>query len=374
MRTLKLTPFLLGIILLFTYCSKEEMEFTRPGTDNHEVGQKDQPEGDDCLVVQTLWAGAGQNNTANASNAGYVTAEIAYPYLYVTYYTTGMWLLTEAHLWVGTDLNDVPKKAAPGRFPYKANLNYVTEYMFPVDLAELGIGPDDLVYVAAHGVVEGQGYVDLEELLPATANVFVKYYNHAPGFTDSYFHVDLSDAGFLNGLNYNGWCLDLGTPMNFDAPYNPYLADVYNSYGMLPVDLVNNPGNLPGINFLLNQDLSGYSVQDIQVAIWVLLEGFGEQYFIDNQGTLGVTGFNWTNVQELVALALANLDFVPECGGYIGIILVNDDQQTVIIKVPVPCEGEGDETVWAFGEHTFIENNIANKWGWVFEVDLSECD
>jgi len=45
-----------------------------------------------------------------------------------------------------------------------------------------------------------------------------------------------------------------------------------------------------------------------------------------------------------------------------------DNRQNMLFKYPVPCIGGGDETIWAEGEYTFIEENIARKWGWIFEV------
>ena len=79
-------------------------------------------------------------------------------YLYVKYYTntTAGWYLTETHLAVVTDPEDFPmtKKGNPkvGHFPYKhEGLTPTYEYMIPL---EADWEPEDMLYIAAHAVVE----------------------------------------------------------------------------------------------------------------------------------------------------------------------------------------------------------------------------
>lgn len=66
--------------------------------------------------------------------------------LHVEYIVNDPWSLGETHLYVGTT---PPTKAAPGRFPYKGSEG---EYWVP--WSEIGAGPYDTLYIAAHAVVD----------------------------------------------------------------------------------------------------------------------------------------------------------------------------------------------------------------------------
>ena len=66
--TLRILPLMLGILVFFTQCEKEPLD--SGSTINEEaVSQKDAND-ESCVVVQTLWAGAGQNNTDNGTDVG----------------------------------------------------------------------------------------------------------------------------------------------------------------------------------------------------------------------------------------------------------------------------------------------------------------
>jgi len=77
--------------------------------------------------------------------------------LEVTYTTTGCWELVEAHLWIGTNLNDMPKtkqgNPIPGQFPYKSgDISGATTYTFIIPFTDLGFecGDTTTFYAAAH--------------------------------------------------------------------------------------------------------------------------------------------------------------------------------------------------------------------------------
>jgi hypothetical protein len=82
-------------------------------------------------VEQTLWAGAGQNDTTKGENVGKVSVWNDNDNIYVTYLTTGGWYMKNAQLYVGdTD----PTTAAPGQFPHKQeNLANLTEVPFVIE-------------------------------------------------------------------------------------------------------------------------------------------------------------------------------------------------------------------------------------------------
>ena len=89
-----------------------------------------------------------------------------------------------------------------------------------------------------------------------------------------------------------------------------------------------------------------------------------------------VADANPGNAAQIVAAANLNYDFVPDCNDYLVILLVNLDPsgQPHLIWKRIPCPDFGSETVWASGEYTFIDERIARKWGWIFEVDCTDDD
>jgi len=73
--------------------------------------------------------------------------------LYVKYQTNPPWCMTETQLYVSKTLPSSPIK--PGKFPYKhEDLNSVFEDTYAIPLAELGVQPEDWVYIIAHAVVK----------------------------------------------------------------------------------------------------------------------------------------------------------------------------------------------------------------------------
>jgi hypothetical protein len=104
--------------------------FVMAGASYAQISIKDSP-----LCMDLM---AGKN-----TDAGNICVEVADDILRVTYTTTGGWELTEAHLWVGPDLADMPqtKKGNPkiGHFPHVAgDITGQIIYSFSIPLTELG--------------------------------------------------------------------------------------------------------------------------------------------------------------------------------------------------------------------------------------------
>lgn len=99
---------------------------------------------------------AGQNEVA-----GTVCVEVVGDCLEVSYATVDDWLLTEAHLWVGGNLADMPqtKNGNPkiGNFPYQwADGAGASACVFQIPLSALGFacpGDDATYYMAAHAAL-----------------------------------------------------------------------------------------------------------------------------------------------------------------------------------------------------------------------------
>lgn len=156
MKSLRIALLLLGVLLLFAYCQKDTLESLPEGPEQEVLGLKHLA-GDVCKVDQTLYAGAGQNDISRATAVGSITALLDYPMLHVKYKAYPGFSLGEVHLWIGTDWKMIPKNAAPGQFPFKKMPGAAGSYTFTIDLSKTGIKADDLVYAAAHGVVNMPG-------------------------------------------------------------------------------------------------------------------------------------------------------------------------------------------------------------------------
>ena len=349
--TMKILPLMLGIMLFFTQCEKE-------AEINAEAFMDLKVEDADCYVEQDLWAGAGQNNTDNGELVGKVIASITGGILTVEYVVDEPWYATEYHLWVGKEITDIPRNAAPGRFPYSGSASYT------IDLDELGFEPGDVIYIASHAVVanDEEGSADYGALeLPESVEFELLSF---PG-TVSYFDLKIEDGGILTG-EHDSWCIDPSLPIgpNASTTHPFYQADVYLSLD-LPLDYNYYEMDFGKVNWILNfaapQVPDNYSFGDVQTAIWRVL--FGESYTVIG----AAPGFTEANVAEIVDAAQS--DFIPGCNQFVGIILHTDDElQPIIIPFPVPCMG-AEETAWAFGDETFIDNGISRKWGWIFDIE-----
>lgn len=95
-------------------------------------------------------------------DAGTVSATIEQDALRITYTTKDGWELTEAQLWVGSRIGELPQTNAgnptPGKFPYKAAFAGATTHTFSIPLSspELNFscpGDDTIYYVAAHAAL-----------------------------------------------------------------------------------------------------------------------------------------------------------------------------------------------------------------------------
>ena len=87
--------------------------------------------------------------------AGSITVSNDDENLFVTYETVDNWLINETHLYVGIT---IPTNSAPGKFPYKhEELGGVTTDTYEIPLEDLGVGPCDTIYIAAHAeIVKGE--------------------------------------------------------------------------------------------------------------------------------------------------------------------------------------------------------------------------
>lgn len=143
--------------------------------------------------------------------------------LYVEYSTTDGWCLTETHLHVATDVEDIPttpgknSNPIPGQFEYSGTHDCVTSSTYEIPLEdEISECPADIV-VAAHAVVRKEGS---EETAWGEGERFTERGNWG-----MYFSSTVECAAFDLGTNSVAF-EDLPVVGNNDFDYNDWVVDI----------------------------------------------------------------------------------------------------------------------------------------------------
>ena len=177
---------------------------------------------------------------------------------------------------------------------------------------------------------------DLIDTLPDSVTLKVR--NPSPGNV-AYFQATITGQTILDGIYPDSWCVDVGRTIRQNREYT---AIPYSSYDPdLPEGLVDKPGNLDLVNWLINQNYVGkpssdpcegvYTYGDVQKAIWDLIDF--------SNSNAGVGPRDQCRIDQLVNAAEANgNDFVPGCDEKVAIVLApvannGNEQQTVIAQV-----------------------------------------
>lgn len=157
---------LLLLILLipiagFYGCEKDDLIENRSRVLNNTIESK-LATTDFCgeVAEYTLWAG-------QHINAGSLLVYNDTENLYVTFATSGEWVIIKTHLHIADNLNGIPKNKqgvpVPGHFAYSTTHNpVVTEYTYSFLLSDLGYNVGDSFVVAAHAEV---GIFDFEGIM-----------------------------------------------------------------------------------------------------------------------------------------------------------------------------------------------------------------
>lgn len=293
---------------------------------------------------------AGGGNYEFAMHVGKVLVWNDGEYLYVKYMVTNAdWCMTATHLHVATDMAAIPQKNGnprPGQFAYKMAHECAADYTYKIPMTW---PVETELYIAAHADVCTQGGASSSlDAFAAMLPDMVTMSLIRPG-PMSYFHITITGGSMLDGM-YDGWCADYDRWLDTNILHDAY---VYSSYEELPADLIEFPENLDLVNWILNQNFVGkespgglgiYTIGDVQIAIWLLLE--------DECCLGGVT----PRAEEIVEAAKANGEgFIPGCFDLIGVILVPfagdlcPSAQIVLIPVVLPCVPVECETAWGDG-------------------------
>lgn len=279
-------------------------------------------------------------------------------YLNVKYEITApSWFITETHFGIYLNWEDIdgyPLNPQIGGFDFnKDDHNYVKSYTLPaIDLTNyLNTENDFELAIIAHATVVTTNECSCPDgtELPDVVTMVIHYPN-----AESYFGITISNDGILNG-NFDGWCADDDQLIYREISYQ---ANVISSLGGDLTSVVNRPENIFKINYLLNQDLSAYTLGEIQMAIWMLLE---EEGGVHDPGGLGP----WTqaNVDAILAMTDGLTAFTPDCDNpYFAVLLQPLDPATgeptvqpALIKYCTPKS----ETAWSAGNDFGISRSWA---------------
>jgi hypothetical protein len=261
------------------------------------------------------------------------------------------WWIGAVHIHVAGDAKDIPqtKKGNPKVGKFDHNVELAEPVKSHTWVTTLPAGPD--CYVAAHAEV---CFVPIDPAaLPADAP-FKVLYNPPSG--SGYFETTVTD-GLLAGT-YVGWCVDRD---HYIQSGPEYAADAYSSCDPAAATLVDKPENLDLVNWVINQDYVGktvdgctFSFWHVQHAIWELID--------DNPPPISSPGFE-ADVFKIVNAALAQGEgFVPQCGEKLAVILAPlGNQQVTIVELLLKCE-PACETAWGGGDSDAVIPFAGDSW------------
>jgi hypothetical protein len=374
---------LMSLMLIFTACDKDDELRGRPDfaakakekvtLDNGPGKGRQISSVDECVIDGVTPLIAGQNTVV-----GDVTVEINGTNIIVTYRTEQGWYLTETHLhvtgeYVGFPINNggnpqIGQFKYGNKHAYKVVSGNTVVYTIPKD--EIILVTEGCYYFAAHAVVQGLGAnggkVNLKafaEILPKTASIKV---DNPTLNLDSYFKVYLSNAGILDG-NWEGWCVQTGKSIDPSLTYDG--TAVYSSYQDLS-GFGYTSDFLMKLNWILNQKFTqkGFTYGEVQLAIWSLKLNHLQFNFAALNATSPnpfktIGPYNSSKINDIISWANAIEKFVPECGGVIAVIFIDEDHQDLVIEYPVVCK-TGNETAWGQG----CLFNEKGNWAMYFKV------
>ena len=158
----------------------------------------------------------------------------------------------------------------------------------------------------------------------------------------SYLSTSIGSGGVLTGV-HPGWCIEDDLYINYVDTYSAlvissYDDDILQNPNVIFDKLVEKPLNLDKLNYLLNKDVVGktingctYAYMDVQKAIWKLIEG--------PLPTVTLSSCQTNLVDDAM---LHGTGYIPPCGGVIAVALpitplTNGipNKQTTIIAYPL---------------------------------------
>jgi hypothetical protein len=157
-----------------------------------------------------------------------------------------------------------------------------------------------------------------------------------PGSWPAFFKIELSGVGGgfdVSDGEYNGWCIDYGTPIPNGVALSVMLYSSYCPPGHLDYDPEWNQ-----INYILNNKQGDR--WDIQRAIWYFINEGPTPWNQPHPESPVVTSDAW----DMINGAIANPGYIPGPGEIVAVIcdpIPYHDFQYTFIEVPVPEQYEG---------------------------------
>lgn len=388
MKNLFLLLSILGMMLVYTGCEKEPIVSVPDGLEQIKNVKEDgeqpfypipgfnnpQPCEDyetDLLISNDLMDFWGNN----ATKVGKLTVTNDANWLYFNFQ------LDQSYIDLGFFLSEVEGMAFVFESQYDQNFyqhkRRVRQYVpnnatsYQVKIPRTGMHPKyswasvdfhcgDILGVFGYAKICQNGYIQFANSLP---NEKITMKVTQPSGWQSYFKTSISGLNSYVG-DYTGWCVDIGRTINTNTNYQ---AMLYSSLETLPIGTIDKPQNLDLVNWIINNikvgvklfnennvDLGTIKWQDIQLAIWMLM---------DNQdGSSLVGGESPARVNEIIRRAnLYGEGFIPDCDDKIALVLVPDgNRQVTIIEydmslVPGNCVFTNQDCfdVWARGNSRF---------------------
>lgn len=336
----------LSLIFVIAGCDEQQKSPVESSTvDNTAAGRLANMSSGCEPFVTELWAGAAQNDLSKGTLVGTVTVWNENGYLYVKYQITeAEWYLTETHVWVGTDYNNIPQNAAPGQFPYKKEFDDPqTEYTFEIPAD--GWDCETNLYLAAHATVckpgEGEPSTQFVQGVIATQTLWAGQHIDAGTITVAIEGENL----VVTYETKDGWEMTA-----------THLA-VSKTLEGIPQTKKGNP--IPGKFPYKHEDLGGVT---------------GDSY------TILLSDFDIECDDMLYIAAHADLQKMIEGGSYQTETGWADGDDfpgknwATYFTVTIECETVYPEpeceTAWALGNYTFIDFGISDKWGWFFDYTI----
>lgn len=317
MKTRIITLATILIITLFSSCSDSTVSTTSDSTTTSSSS--------DCAVVYPLLAG-------QHINAGNITITNDDDNIYVTYNTTGGWVINETHLYVGT-LDGLPTNGAGnpqiGLFPYNDTHDGVTTYTITVPITE-GMS---CYIVAAHASVA---------LLDDNGNVIQTETAWSDG-------NDINEGG--SWATYSDYCLTNCCDIE-DV--------VYEYYAGQTIDV----GNLT----VTNDETNLYVTFNYENG-WVagqthLYVGSVDGLPVNGSGTPIPGHFPYATTHDPM---VTSYTYTIPLAGLGNCFIIAAHSETHLL------DGDGNiiqsETGWSYG----TEFN-SNRWGWYSEYCVQTCD
>lgn len=273
-------------------------------------------------------------------------------FLYIKFSTVNDFCLTETHLHIAENEEDIPQKNGnpiPGKFEYKEEHDCVKENTYEVPIAW---AQGTQLAIAAHAEVCKAGKQNCESAWEAGIGFpgknWATYFTYIvsgpkdwilptdpirmnieqfPGLSNTYFDLNLWEVGtgydIYDGV-WTAWCADSHVYIYTNRNYNPSVYSSLDAELGNKCDYCSDDERWNYVNYILNHKDPEASWREIQAAIW---------YFTDEDPDY--RGY-WTSRSEaMIEDALANgSDFRPREGQFGAVILASgEDVQLVFLEV-----------------------------------------